>query len=335
MEPVRIAYIGCGAHASRNLVPCVFYAPVELVGLCDLVEERARAVATKIGCREIYTDYGRLLEVERLEGVIVAVPPQAVLAILRDALAAAKHVLLEKPPGATLEEAKEMARLAAGSDRVVQVGLNRRFAPGYRRARAIIREGGIGEVTHYLGKYSVGHHPDITGAWPWLRDQAIHQLDLLRYLAGEVEEVTALLNDRDGRITSDALVRFANGAVGILTCSEQYGWNKPNEYIEVSGQGRWLSVEDTIHVTQHPATSFEMEPILGDEPSLRWEPSMALPRSRSLSLQGYANELAAFAEAIRGNRFDGAPYIADAWKSLRLAWALHQSNGKTVRPEDF
>jgi predicted dehydrogenase len=62
---------------------------------------------------------------------------------------------------------------------------------------------------------------------------------------------------------------------------------------------------------------------------------MALPRSRSLNLQGYANELAAFAEAIRGNRFDGAPYIADAWKSLRLAWALHQSHGKTVRPEDF
>ncbi|MCL4534911.1 MAG: Gfo/Idh/MocA family oxidoreductase [Chloroflexi bacterium] len=335
MDPVRIGFIGCGRHASLNRLPCVFYAPVELVGLCDLVEERARNLGLKIGCGHVYTDHQRLLADDRLEAVVVAVRPEAFLRVVRDALAAGKHVFMEKPPGDTLEESREMASLTEKSGLVVQVGFNKRFAPAYRRARAIVREGGLGEVSHYSGKFSTGRFPPSPGGWQFLREQAIHQLDLVRYLMGEVAELTALRNSAGGLETYDALLRFASGAIGVLTSGEHYSWNKPNERVEIAGQGRWLAIDDVIHLTEHPAIPLGTEPVSGDEPSLLWEPTFAMPGARSLLLQGYAYELAAFAEAVRGQRQEGASYIEDAWKSMQLARAVHESNGRTVRPADF
>src|SRR5512135_2423081 len=66
---LKIACIGCGSHAQRNILPAFQYAPVDLAAVCDLDRSRAEAAARLFGARAVYTDYREMLDRERPEAV--------------------------------------------------------------------------------------------------------------------------------------------------------------------------------------------------------------------------------------------------------------------------
>src|SRR5688500_10258948 len=115
---VRVAAVGCGGHAQRNIFPTYQYAPVDLVAVCDLDRERAEVCARQFGARAaVYTDHADLLRRECPEAVVIVTnydeqghPRYPALAA--DALRAGAHAWIEKPPAATSAEVEEMRRVS-------------------------------------------------------------------------------------------------------------------------------------------------------------------------------------------------------------------------------
>src|SRR5437868_11579453 len=70
-ERLRAAFIGCGDHAYRNIYPCLQYAPVELVAVCDRREERAGHYARLFGAAAVYADHREMLAKERPQVVFI------------------------------------------------------------------------------------------------------------------------------------------------------------------------------------------------------------------------------------------------------------------------
>ena len=70
---IRAGFIGCGSHAFRNLYPALQFAPVDLVAVCDLDIEKARAFATQFGAQRAYSEYQEMLGQEDLDAVFLCV----------------------------------------------------------------------------------------------------------------------------------------------------------------------------------------------------------------------------------------------------------------------
>jgi myo-inositol 2-dehydrogenase / D-chiro-inositol 1-dehydrogenase len=145
MNKVRMGIIGMGvqgpvhAHWSANL------REAELVAACDLVESRAKEVATKYQC-DWYSDYHQLLERKDIDAVIVVTPPSTHAKVAMDAMKAGKHVAVEKPLCMDLEEANAMLHVAKKTGMLDGYLENLCYAPAYNTAKKIIIDGGIGEV---------------------------------------------------------------------------------------------------------------------------------------------------------------------------------------------
>jgi virulence factor len=167
-----------------------------------------------------YTDYRRMIEKVAPDAVYVIVPPLLVLPIVMDVMQRGVHVFLEKPPGITTDQAKNMARAAERYDCLTMVGFNRRFIPVLVEAKRRVEE--RGPIIHIVSRFyknAVGHGPSQGGAIDLLHFDAIHAVDLLRWLGGEakavVGDVRSLYAEHENCFS--ALVRFENGAVGILS----------------------------------------------------------------------------------------------------------------------
>src|SRR5438094_634840 len=121
---LRVAYLGCGGHSFRNVLPCFQYAPADLVAVCDLQEARAAAFARQFGARRSYTDYVAMLAEERPEAVFIVTgydrggrPTYPQLA--EQALRAGTHVWIEKPPAASAAEIRALMEVERETGRFV------------------------------------------------------------------------------------------------------------------------------------------------------------------------------------------------------------------------
>lgn len=184
---MKLAVIGCGEHAVGSHGPAqVRYAAehpgVELTACCDLDQGRAARYRDRFGFRRSYTDLGAMIERERPDAVVVAVLPEVSCAVGSEVFARGVPVLLEKPPGLTVEEVDRLIAAAerggAGGRAVPhQVGFNRRFVPLLREARERLAPGGPVHHVHYEMTRVDRREPDFSTT-------AIHGLDTVRFLAG-------------------------------------------------------------------------------------------------------------------------------------------------------
>jgi predicted dehydrogenase len=141
-----VGVLGAGRIAqAAHLEACRKAANAELYALCDSAEDLLAPVAAAHRPQVTYTDYDRMLADPDVDAVIVAVADQFHVPMARRALAAGKHVLVEKPMGVDVAECEALAAAVAESGLVLQVGTMRRFDPNVAHARDFIA-GEIGEV---------------------------------------------------------------------------------------------------------------------------------------------------------------------------------------------
>jgi predicted dehydrogenase len=150
--PVKAAIIGAGAQG-RVLLENADPAFLRIVAVSDIFPPalvRAQEIARRLHDAgvEAYADHRRLLERKDLEAVVIATPLSAHAPLALDALAAGKHVFVEKAMAATLEECRAIVRAGRSARRAVQVGHQRAYNPLYREACEIVRRGDIGDVHH-------------------------------------------------------------------------------------------------------------------------------------------------------------------------------------------
>ena len=191
---MRIVQVGLGGWGKSWAELASKSAGIELIGVAD-EDPKARAWASEnLGLTEdaCYQSLGEALERLDCEAVLAITPPEAHYAVCREALAAQKHVLVEKPLAATLTDAQSLADEAERADRTVIVSQNYRFTPPARTVQSVVNEGTLGKLVSVKAtckrdtrklfppgdfRYQM-HHP-----YAW--DMAIHHFDLLRMLTGQ------------------------------------------------------------------------------------------------------------------------------------------------------
>jgi predicted dehydrogenase len=237
---LRVGVLGCGPIAQfAHFDACRKARNAELYALCDVAEDLLERMAAVHQPRVTYRDFDRLLADPQVEAVILATSDQYHVPLALKALAAGKHVLVEKPLGVTVEECEELRRRAAASGLVVLVGNNRRFDPGLAFAHRFLRD----EVGQRMGlkawyydstyRYTMTDNlqpipvrsgrarrpegdPKADRRRYFLLTHGSHLVDSARYLGGEIAAVRARLLERFGAYCWFVAVDFADGSLGHL-----------------------------------------------------------------------------------------------------------------------
>ncbi len=270
---IGVAIIGTGfmgaIHArAHTLVRQVFPdAPAfpELRVVADIDGPAAERAAFKHSIPRWTTDWRDAIADPTVELVDISAPPFLHREIATAAAALGKHIYCEKPVGRTLEEglAIQAALNAAGVHSFI--GLNYRWAPAVQYARDLIQSGRLGDVRHvriaFMNDSSAG---PIGSTYTWrfnreaagagaLADVGAHVFDMARYLVGDIDEVCGMTSisvptrrdprmpegEQDRVVDNDdafaALVRFENGATGVMEASRVATGHRADFEFEVTG----------------------------------------------------------------------------------------------------
>lgn len=249
-DPVlRVAVIGVGAMGRAHCQFVREHVPeMTLTAVVDAHAETARTAGAECGV-PAFTSVDDLLAARVADAALVAVPHPLHLPAVEACLAAGLHVLCEKPMAETVSSADRMLAAAQQAGRVLGVMFQRRYEPVFEAALAFVRAGNLGEIVRtllVLPDFRTQGYYD-ANAWraTWqgegggvLINQAPHLMDLFTLLGGLPQSLvghaaTNPLHDIEVENQSEALLRYANGAVGYLYASTTEP--KHHETIELVG----------------------------------------------------------------------------------------------------
>ena len=192
-EKLRAGIVGCGGIANQKHMPCMTKTKmVDIVALCDIVEERAIKAAKEFGTEDakVYTEYKKLLEDKTLDVVYVLTPNKSHSFITIDALEAGKHVMCEKPMAKTSKEAKDMVETAKKTGKLLTIGYQTRYQAPSQYVKQSVEAGDLGEIyfakAHALRRravptWGVFLNEEEQGGGP-LIDIGTHAVDLTLWL---------------------------------------------------------------------------------------------------------------------------------------------------------
>jgi len=290
---------------------------VELRAVCELDLELGRKVAGETGAALVTDDYRRVLEREDVQVVSVATPDPWHAEQTVAALEAGKDVLCEKPMAMSLSECERMIAAADRTGRTLMVGQVCRFTPGFLLAKRLVESGRIGDLYFVESEYA-HDYSRVPGVGGWRVDPVrkrepflgggCHAVDLLRWVAGEMETCYALANrmcltDWPVDDCTAALYRFRSGANGKVLSA--IGCKRPYTMRSVFWGTRGTIICDNTSPTIQLSTDEHPE----------CKEFMTLPVT--LNNHNVTAEVGKFIEAVRGE----APLECDGREGARTVAA--------------
>ena len=228
----RIAVVGTGYIGLEHIRAIAAHPGARLRAICGSTRSEGRLVELKAeyGAERTTTDYGEIVADEAVDVVYLCTPNRLHADEAVAALKAVKHVFCEKPMATTLQDCRRMVAAVEGSGRQLMVGHGARFRQLHRAVKDLFDSGKLGEACFCESDYVHSLGPFLAGPghqW-WRRPDegqfaviggACHPLDLMRWIVGELEEVSAygvtkVLHDVEWHDTVIASLKFRNGAVG-------------------------------------------------------------------------------------------------------------------------
>jgi predicted dehydrogenase len=228
--PVRIGILGASRFVPMTLInPARGDAEVVVATVAARDVSRAQAFAAKHGIARVHDSYEALIADPDVDAVYIVLPNNLHGRWTRAALSAGKHVLCEKPFTANAPEAREIAELAAKSDRVVMEAFQYRYHPVTVRAEQIVASGELGKVERVeatlcvlLPKRSNGNIYDYSLAGGATMDAGSYAVDMVRTFGGSTPEVVSAQAKLSGPEVDRAMtaeLRFASGHTGRIHCA--------------------------------------------------------------------------------------------------------------------
>lgn len=315
-EKLRVAFIGAGGHAFRNVYPTFQYAPIDLVAICDLDPERATAYARQFGATTIYTDHHEMLAREPLDAVFIVTNydqgrPRATQLAL-DVLNAGSHVWMEKPTAASVTEVQQLIDTSAQVGTFVMTGLKKTFFPSIVRAKEIIDSEEFGAPVSMYIRYpqsmpDFASRDDLTQITSLL-DHIYHPGSIIHELMGPIATMSYEWEARRGGTVTN--LTFASGAIGTMHLVGGGSGTSPLERLEVVGEHASIVVDNGVHVTyyrpaQRPAYGRSPSYLVPNESApLTWEPEFSLGQlyNKNIFYLGYVQEVLHFCESVKANR---------------------------------
>lgn len=283
MNKVRIGVIGTGmVTQARHLPELKANKNVELIAIASMTSQKASLIGENYEIQNIYSgDCGwqDLIANKHIDGVVISVPNYLHAVMTCAALRAKKHVLIEKPIAASLEEADKMIRAARENNSILMVAHNQRFIPYFKITKELIEKNTLGRVN--MVHMVLGHagpenwvpkcwsersnwffDPEKAGGGAFL-DIGIHASDLLLWLVGnKVSRVQGFIQTRkrehleDGAICS---IEFEDGTLAGFQVS--WVFESPKKKVTVHCEKGTINVDAN---RDNPLTFSTTEPIKGE-----------------------------------------------------------------------
>jgi len=331
----RIAVLGAGFMGGTHARAYRALPDVEIAGIYAPSGTRAAPLAEELGT--VWTDdLNRLVEDPSLDAVDICLPTPQHRSATEAALAAGKHVLLEKPLALTLPDADALVAAAAATDRVVMVAHVLRFWPEYVALRRMVEREELGRPVAGVATRrqafpawsDLFSRADLTGGA--VVDMLIHDFDALNWIFGTPRAVTAhgRRNPRSGGWDqAQVLIRYDGASAlvdGGMTMPDSYPFSSTFEILGERGAAEYRfraggrSVEETGG---------------GGVNELVWYPAEGEPTRLDVpQADPYAAEIAYFVECVRAGKPAARATPADARLALAVALAARKSleTGETV-----
>lgn len=333
---IRIAVLGCGRIGAMHADNIAHHDKAALAMVYDLYAPSAEAVAAKHGVPAADSAEA-VFAADTVDAVLVATATETHADYIEMAVAAGKPVLCEKPIDLSLDRVNTCAERIKGSSVPIQLGFNRRFDPGHRRARDVARSGQIGDLHQVVitsrdpGMPPRAYYESAGGLF---RDMTIHDFDLARFmLPTEPVEVfaignglidPAMMGELDDIDTAMIILRTAEGTQCHINNSRTavYGYDQRVEILGTKG------MVQSDNVKSDAARVFT-----GTEAEIA-SPYQFFFIERYT--QAFMDELTGFVTAIEAGT---APEVGfeDGRKALILAEAAYRSmaEGRIVRVEEI
>ena len=329
MDTVDVAVIGSGRMGSFHARSLARRIPgARLAAVADPAPGAAGRLAAELRAARAYEDPAQVFADPAVDAVVIAAPARFHADLVVAAAAAGKDVFCEKPMALSLPDADRAMDAVRTAGVVLQVGFNRRFAPDWQAARALLDDGRLGtpRLLRSLTRDPGGFDPARVPPDTIFNETLIHDFDTLRFLnpGAEAVEVHAFADalvepdwrDRGLLDTAVVTVRFDNGAVGVAEAcfSAAYGYDVRGEVFGSKGMAALGDGRRTGMVFSH-AGGRTVDTARADQ---------------ELFADAYVAELAAFVDAVR----TGTPAPVggeDARRALAIALAAAESV-RTRRP---
>ena len=278
---------------------------VAVRAVSDIDLNRAKSVAKEYGVPKAYANNSELLEDPSIEAVSICTPTTTHWAIAEQAVSSGKHVFVEKPVCDTVEQARLLIAKAGNTGVTVMPGHIERFNPGVKRVKQLLDQGIVGEVV-LLHARRVGRWPDRIGDVGVVKDSAIHDLDLARYLLGEPVSIYARVGSLSHRFEDFAEILLA--FPGVKTAFIESNWLTPRKIRRLTITGR-EAVVDLDFLSQRVIL----------------ESSMGISSLEGKKVEPLMLELKHFAECVAG---DADPLVTgtDGLRALEMAEAALKSS---------
>lgn len=201
-QPLKVGIIGAGNIAKDVHIPSYLKCgiAVEIVAVADTTMEKAEACASTFSIPHAFDNYKTMLREVELDAISICTPNKFHEAATTAALEAGCHVLCEKPPAMTVEEAEKMANAAQESGKILTYGFHYRHTPEVETLKRFIDGGELGEVyaarvtavrRRGIPGWGVFTNKELQGGGP-LIDIGVHMLDSALFLMGYPEPETVL-----------------------------------------------------------------------------------------------------------------------------------------------
>lgn len=327
---MNIAIIGCGAVGKKR---AQHLAGARLVHCVDTDLSRAAQVAVSCGCTS-GADWRPLLDRTDVDAVVIATPQALHAEIMRAAISAGIHVLVEKPAARHVEELVDLRQLAAKHNVRVRVGFNHRYHRAFQQARRLVDSGALGPLMFLRARYGHGGRVGYADEWRAqpqrsgggeLLDQGVHLIDLARWFFGEFVEVEGFAHTYYWDMPVDdngfMLLKTATKQVAFLhvSCTDWknvFSWELFGREgkLQVEGLGGSYGVESL--------SWYKNLPELGPPETLIWEYPMAD--------NSWTAEMTEFIEDIRSGR-EPAAGLRDAIAALDVVAKIYADSGYDYR----
>lgn len=238
MDKLKIAIIGCGRISYKHVEAIISnFKEAELVAVCDVVEENAikRMNEYKAALPDskvnVYTDYKKMLQDENIDIISIATESGYHPEIAINCMNKGKNIIVEKPMALSTTDAEAMIKCAEENNVKLCVSHQNRFNEPIQKLRKAIEGNRFGKLINGMASIrwnrNMGYYTQAPWRGTWeldggtLMNQCIHDIDLLQWmLGGEIESVYAqtgtFLRDIEGEDFGAIIIRFKNGAIGII-----------------------------------------------------------------------------------------------------------------------
>jgi len=341
--PVRVGVVGCGMLArSVHLPNLARMQGVEVIALAD-TEAAGLAAAGQLAPRASHHSApDGLLAREDVEAVLISTPPATHADLALAALAAGKHVYVEKPLATSLADAERLLAAWRATGLVGMVGFTYRFHRLVVEARERLRGGAIGEIVAARSVFSTGRHDlpawkrsAATGGGPLL-DLVSHDADLVRFVLGrEVREVFATGGAGEDPDTVSLLLRIDGGIPVQLQASLG---SVEEAVLEVYGRTGMVAVDRYASLRLRLSGIGARGPgtrLAGGAAELARLPYLLSKLHAPAGEPAFRAALEAFAAAVRGSG-PAEPDLLDGFRSLAVVAAAEESlqTGGPARPAE-